>query len=203
MASLELLLGPMRSNKTEELLRRVAMRRTFAHQSVVILKPSDDTKSEPGFIESRSSNGHRKMEAFEFNSTDPWSALSIITAQEQLIGTRVDCIALDEAQFVEKLFSFTGVLLEKDYDIIVAGLDLNFRGLPFGDVMRLMWFTAAYGGSVTWCIAYCACGARAWFSQRLINGEPAPYENDLVVPGDSYEPRCRRHFALPGRPNPW
>jgi len=203
MTSLELLLGPMRSNKTEELLRRVAMRREYAHQSVMILKPSNDTKSGTGLIESRNPNGHRKMQAFEFDSTNPWSVFAAIAAQEQSIGKRIDCIALDEAQFVNKLFSFTGVLLEKDYDVIIAGLDLDFRGLPFGDVMRLMWFTAAYGGSITWCIAYCACGNRAWFSQRLINGEPAPYESNLVIPGDSYEPRCRQHFVLPGRAGSW
>ncbi len=72
---IELMLGPMRSNKTAELLRRAEMRRQYAKQYVLVLKPSDDTKGGPGIIESRNPNGFATMEALEFKSNDPWTVL--------------------------------------------------------------------------------------------------------------------------------
>lgn len=198
---LELLLGPMRSNKTAELLRRAQMRRQYAGQYVMVLKPSDDTKGEPGVVESRNPNGHCKCTALEFRSSDPWEVLRAIEAKEQEIGKRVECIAIDEGQFVEGLFLFTKQLLEANHDVLVAGLDLDFRAMPFGETLNLSWLVNAYGGSITECMAYCACGARALYSQRLIAGMPAPYDSPIKVPGDAYEPRCAQHFVLPGRPH--
>ncbi len=64
---IELMLGPMRSNKTAELLRRAEMRRQYAKQYVLVLKPSDDTKGGPGLVESRNPNGHASMTALEFS----------------------------------------------------------------------------------------------------------------------------------------
>ena len=68
---LELMMGPMRSNKTAELLRRADMRRQYAKQYVMVLKPSDDTKGGPGVVESRNPNGGGKMSAVEFNPRTP------------------------------------------------------------------------------------------------------------------------------------
>jgi thymidine kinase len=198
---LELLLGPMRSNKTAELLRRADMRRQYAGQFVLVLKPNDDTKGGPGVVESRNPRGHGKMNALEFKSNDPWEVLQLIAAKEKDIGKRVECIAIDEGQFVEGLFAFTRCLLDANHDVLVAGLDLDFRAIPFGEMLNLTWFVNAYGGSVTECIAYCACGNRAFYSQRLIEGQPAPYDSPIKMPGDSYEPRCAEHFVLPGRPH--
>jgi thymidine kinase len=198
---LELMLGPMRSNKTAELLRRADMRRQYAGQYVMVLKPSDDTKGGPGVVVSRNPRGHGKMQAVEFKSNDPWEILQAISEKELEIGKRVECIAIDEGQFVEELFPFTRRLLDENHDVLVAGLDLDFRAVPFGEMLNLTWFVNAYGGSVTECIAYCACGNRALYSQRLIEGEPAPYDSPIKMPGDSYEPRCAEHFVLPGRPH--
>lgn len=198
---LELLLGPMRSNKTAELLRRAEMRRQYAKQCVMVLKPSDDTKGGPGVVESRNPNGHGKMRAYEFNSADPWEVLQIIAQREQEIGKHVECIAIDEGQFVTDLFLFTKHLLDENHDVLVAGLDLDFRAMPFGEMLNLTWLVNAYGGSITECMAYCTCGARALYSQRLIEGKPAPYDSPVKMPGDSYEPRCAEHFVLPGRPH--
>jgi thymidine kinase len=198
---LELLLGPMRSNKTAELLRRAEMRRQYAKQCVLVLKPSDDTKGGPGVVESRNPNGHCKMHAHEFNSASPWEVLDVIAGKEQEIGKRVECIAIDEGQFVTDLFLFTKHLLEENHDVLVAGLDLDFRAMPFGEMLNLSWLVNAYGGSFTECMAYCACGQRALYSQRLIEGKPAPYDSPIKMPGDSYEPRCAEHFVLPGRPH--
>jgi thymidine kinase len=198
---LELLLGPMRSNKTAELLRRAEMRRQYAKQYVLVLKPSDDTKGGPGVVESRNPNGHTKMRALEFNSGNPWEVLGAIAETEREIGKRVECIAIDEGQFVDGLFLFTKHLLESNHDVLVAGLDLDFRAIPFGEMLNLTWLVTAFGGSITECMAYCSCGARALYSQRLIDGQPAPYLSPVKMPGDSYEPRCAEHFVLPGRPH--
>jgi len=198
---LELMLGPMRSNKTAELLRRAQMRRQYAGQHVMVLKPSDDTKGGPGVVESRNPKGLGKMNALEFKSDDPWAVLKTVAATEKEIGKKVECVAIDEGQFVDGLFLFTRHLLDANHDVLVAGLDLDFRAIPFGDVLNLTWFVNAYGGNVTECIAYCSCGNRAFYSQRLIDGQPAPFDSPIKMPGDSYEPRCAEHFVLPGRPH--
>jgi thymidine kinase len=198
---IELMMGPMRSNKTAELLRRAEMRRQYAKQYVLVLKPSDDTKGGPGLVESRNPNGHASMQALEFNSADPWPVLEKIAEIEQQIGKRVECIAIDEGQFVSDLFQFTKNLLDANHDVLIAGLDLDFRAIPFGEMVNLSWLVNAYGGSITECMAYCTCGARALYSQRLIEGKPAPYDSPVKVPGDAYEPRCAEHFVLPGRPH--
>ena len=104
---LELIVGPMRSNKTAELLRRIETRRQYAKQYVLLLKPSADTKAAAGLVESRNRNGCGKMEALEFLSSDPWTVLPLLAATEQQIGKRVECIAIDEGQFVQDLFAFT------------------------------------------------------------------------------------------------
>ena len=197
---LEVIIGPMRSNKTAELMRRVAMREEYARQTVLLFKPNDDTKSGQGLVESRDPLGHRQMGALEFGSSNPWEILTYISERERIIGKPVNCVAIDEGQFVHELFEFARLLLERGYDLLIAGLDLNFRGHPFGDMLALAWLVNAYGGNITWCIAYCECGQRAFFSQRLIDGQPAPYDSPTVIPGDSYGPRCSQHFVLPGRP---
>ena len=183
---LELLLGPMRSNKTAELLRRAEMRRQYAKQYVMVLKPSDDTKAGPGVVESRNPNGHGKCAALTFNASNPWEVLEAIAEKEQEIGKRVECLAIDEGQFVSELFLFTKHLLDENHDVLVAGLDLDFRANPFGEMLNMSWLVNAYGGSITECMAYCACGARALYSQRLIEGKPAPYDSPIKIPGDAY-----------------
>jgi thymidine kinase len=198
---LELLLGPMRSNKTAELLRRAEVRRHYARQQVLLLKPSEDIKGGPGVIESRNPNGQARMEALEFHSNNPWGVLPAVDELQSRIGKRVECIAIDEGQFVNDLFLFTKHLLDAHHDVLVAGLDLDFRAIPFGEMLNLHWLVNAYGGSVTECMAYCACGARALYSQRLIADRPAPYDSPVKMPCDSYEPRCAQHFVLPGRPH--
>jgi len=198
---LELIVGPMRSNKTAELLRRVEIRRQYAKQHVLVLKPSADTKAAAGLVESRNTNGCGKMEAIEFPSADPWAVLPILTATEQKIGKRVECVAIDEGQFVQDLFLFTKRLLESGHDVMVSGLELDFRGLPFGEMLSLSWLVRTFAGNLTEQVAYCNCGARALYPQRFIDGEPATWDSPIIMAGDFYEPRCAEHFVLPGRPH--
>ena len=144
---LELIVGPMRSNKTAELLRRIETRRQYAKQHVLLLKPSDDTKAAAGLVESRNQNGCGKMEALEFLSSDPWTVLPVLAATEQRIGKRVECVAIDEGQFVKDLFLFTKRLLESGYDVMVSGLELDFRGLPFGEMIEISWLVRTFSGT--------------------------------------------------------
>jgi len=201
VGKLEMIVGPMRSNKTAELLRRIEIRRQYAHQYVLLLKPSADTKAAAGWVESRNRNGCEKMEAVEFPSTDPWSILPILEATEQQIGKRVECIAIDEGQFVADLFLFTKRLLQWGHDVIVSGLELDFRGMPFGEMLQLSWLVRTYAGNLTELVAYCSCGAKALYPQRLVDGNPAPFDSPIIMAGDNYEPRCDEHFILPGRPH--
>jgi thymidine kinase len=198
---LEMIVGPMRSNKTAELLRRIETRREYAKQYVMLLKPSADTKAALGQVESRNRNGCGKMQAIEFASSDPWPVLQVIECTEQRIGKRVDCVAIDEGQFVADLFLFTKRLLDAGYDVMVSGLELDFRGMPFGEMLDLSWLVRTYAGNVTELVAYCSCGAKALYPQRLVDGRPAPYTSPIIMAGDNYEPRCEEHFVLPGRPH--
>ena len=198
---LEMIVGPMRSNKTAELLRRIETRREYAKQYVMLLKPSADTKAAAGLVESRNRNGCGKMEAVEFPSADPWTVLPVIRAIEQRIGKRVECIDLDEGQFVRDLFLFAKRLLDSGHDVMVSGLELDFRGMPFGEMLDLSWLVRTYAGNVTELVAYCSCGAKALYPQRLLDGKPAEYSSPIIMAGDNYEPRCEEHFVLPGRPH--
>jgi thymidine kinase len=201
LGKLEMIVGPMRSNKTAELLRRIEIRRQYAKQHVLLLKPSADTKAAAGLVESRNQNGCGKMEAVEFLNTDPWMILPLIADTERRIGKRLECVAIDEGQFVVDLFAFTKRLLETGYDVMVSGLELDFRGLPFGEMLDLSWLVRVYAGNLTELVAYCSCGAKALYPQRLIDGKPAVYESPVIMAGDNYEPRCAEHFVLPGRPH--
>jgi thymidine kinase len=201
MGKLEMIVGPMRSNKTAELLRRIETRREYAKQYVMLFKPSADTKAAAGLVESRNRNGCGKMEAVEFSSTNPWSVISVIKATEYRIGKRVECVAIDEGQFVHDLFLFTKRLLDSGYDVMVSGLELDFRGMPFGEMLDLSWLVRTYAGNVTELVAYCSCGAKALYPQRLVDGKPAPFTSPIIMAGDNYEPRCEEHFVLPGKPH--
>jgi thymidine kinase len=198
---LEMIVGPMRSNKTAELLRRIETRREYAKQYVLLLKPSADTKAAAGLVESRNRNGCGKMEALEFSNADPWSVLPLLSRTEQRIGKRVECVAIDEGQFVHDLFAFTKRLLDSGHDVMVSGLELDFRSMPFGEMLDLSWLVRIYAGNVTELVAYCSCGAKALYPQRLVDGKPAPYASPIIMAGDNYEPRCEEHFVLPGRPH--
>jgi len=191
----------MRSNKTAELLRRIETRREYAKQYVMLLKPSADTKAPSGLVESRNRNGCGKMEAVEFASSNPWPVLERIAATEQRIGKRVECIAIDEGQFVHDLFLFTKRLLDAGYDVMVSGLELDFRGMPFGEMLDLSWLVRTFSGNITELVAYCSCGAQALYPQRLVEGKPASYSSPIIMAGDFYEPRCAEHYVLPGRPH--
>ncbi|PRP55725.1 thymidine kinase [Bacillus halotolerans] len=183
---LELICGSMFSGKSEELIRRVK-RATYAKQEVRVFKPVIDNRySEDAVV---SHNG-TSMTSYAISSAeDIWNHISEST----------DVIAVDEVQFFDR--SIIGVLsslADKGYRVIAAGLDMDFRGEPFGVVPDIM----AIAESVTKLQAVCSvCGSPASRTQRLIDGKPVSYDDPVILVGasESYEARCRHHHEVPGK----
>lgn len=182
--SLEVICGSMFSGKSEELIRRVR-RATIAHLTCTVFKHSLDNRHTIYHI---SSHNGTTIEAHAFTT---------VTSLEKLIQNQiVEVIAIDEAQFFsDQLVDVIIKLVQAGKRVIVAGLDLDFRGEPFGCMSTLM----ALADSVTKLKAICTlCRQEAHFSQRLVNGKPASYDDALIVVGaqESYQPRCRNCYIM-------
>jgi thymidine kinase len=164
----------MFSGKTEELIRRLK-RAIIAKQKVEIFKPSIDTRYDENDVVSHNSNS--------IASTPVTSAQSIL-----LLTNDIDVVGIDEAQFFDdQLPQICQDLANKGIRVIIAGLDMDFKGQPFGTMPALL----AMAEYVTKVNAICMkCGGIASHSFRLIN------ENATVLLGEkeSYEPRCRKCF---------
>ena len=168
---IEVIAGSMFSGKTEELIRRLR-RAEIAKQRVEIFKPHIDIRYSEEEVVSHDENTIR--------STPVTSSQNIL-----LLANNVDVIGIDEAQFFDDgLIEACNKLANQGIRVIVAGLDMDFKGVPFGPIPKLM-ATAEY---VTKVHAVCVrCGNLAQFSHRLSDSEK------LVVLGetDIYEPLCR------------
>ncbi|APH66553.1 thymidine kinase [Bacillus spizizenii] len=183
---LELICGSMFSGKSEELIRRVK-RATYAKQEVRVFKPVIDNRySEDAVV---SHNGTSMTSYAISSAADIWDHISEST----------DVIAVDEVQFFdEEIVAVLSSLADKGYRVIAAGLDMDFRGEPFGVVPSIM----AIAESVTKLQAVCSvCGSPASRTQRLIDGKPASYDDPVILVGasESYEARCRHHHEVPGK----
>ncbi|QOQ54796.1 thymidine kinase [Bacillus amyloliquefaciens] len=181
---LELICGSMFSGKSEELIRRVK-RATYAKQEVKVFKPAIDNRySEEAVV---SHNGTSMTSHVISSSAEIWDHISEST----------DVIAVDEVQFFgESIIDDLSMLADKGYRVIAAGLDMDFRGEPFGVVPDLM----AVAESVTKLQAVCSvCGSPASRTQRLIDRKPASYDDPVILVGasESYEARCRHHHEVP------
>ncbi len=186
---LEVICGSMFSGKTEELIRRVR-RAQYANQKTQVFKSSLDNRYGIATI-----NSHSKQ-AIE--------AIAIGKPGDILIHLEPDTlvVAIDEAQFFDESIVEVchKLAAEKDLRVIVAGLDLDFRGEPFGSIPTLL----AQAEQVDKLHAICVgCGDEASHSQRLIDGKPAPYDAPIILVGaaESYEARCRHCHEVPGRPS--
>lgn len=177
--SLEIICGPMFSGKSEELIRRIK-RAKIARQNVVVFKPRIDDRYEAECICSHDGNNIQ--------------AINITNSEEILnyINEDTDVIGVDEVQFLEgDTVSICRGLVSEGKRVICAGLDMDFRGEPFGCVPNLL----AIADSVTKLTAVCMnCGKPAIFTQRLVDGKPARYDDPLILIGakESYEARCRK-----------
>jgi len=183
---LELICGSMFSGKSEELIRRVK-RATYAKQEVRVFKPVIDNRYSEAAVVSH--NGTSMTSYAISSAADIWDHISEST----------DVIAVDEVQFFDQeIVEVLSSLADKGYRVIAAGLDMDFRGEPFGVVPNIM----AIAESVTKLQAVCSvCGSPASRTQRLIDGKPASYDDPVILVGasESYEARCRHHHEVPGK----
>jgi thymidine kinase len=181
---IEIVCGSMFSGKTEELIRRVRRAR-IAKQKVQVFKPAVDRRYHAEQVAS-----HNGMQ---------WEAIPIGNAREILERLEPDTtvVAVDEAQFFDwEISRVCGELAGRGLRVILAGLDMDFRGEPFGPMPLLM----AEAEEVYKLQAICVvCGAPASRTQRLIDGQPAAYDDPVILVGgsESYEARCRQCHQVP------
>jgi len=184
---IEVICGSMFSGKSEELIRRVKRAR-IAKQRVVVFKHAIDDRFSPKEVVS-----HDGDKVDSIPATDSASIMASVP-----LGTHV--VAIDEAQFFDDaLLGVCDVLASRGVRVIVAGLDTNFRGEPFGPMPLLL----ALAEEVTKLNAICMrCGAPASRTQRLVNGKPAKYDDPVVMIGasEAYEARCRSCHEVRGKP---
>lgn len=181
---IEAVIGPMYSGKSEELIRRLR-RAKIAKQKVVAFKHSIDDRYCSENVVSHNGN---KVEAI--NICDPDDIYKYIEEDTEVVG-------IDEVQFFsDRIVEIIEDLANKGMRVIVAGLDMDFRGEPFGPAPHIM----AVAEFVDKLSAICmVCGNPAHRTQRLINGKPAKYSDPIVLVGalESYEARCRLHHEVP------
>mgnify|MGYP003585396780 CR=1 FL=1 len=187
---LEVITGSMFSGKSEELIRRLR-RAEYAGQKTVVFSPSiDDRYGKEGIY----SHGKDSFKGYPVNSVDQMEEIMKKNNDAQVIG-------IDEVQFLgEETVKFCKKYVEYGKRIIVAGLDMSFRAEPYHPLPELM----SIADRVDKFNAICTiCGKPAYASQRLIDGEPAYYDDPLIMVGasENYEARCRRHHIVRHRKN--
>jgi thymidine kinase len=180
----EVICGSMFSGKTDELIRRLR-RATIARQKVQVFKPAIDIRY--------------SVEKVTSHAGSDYDAIPIQQATDILerLDTDTTVVAIDEAQFLDaEIVPLVQKLADRGLRVLVAGLDTDFRGEPFGCMPVLM----AIGERVDKLQAICmVCGEPACRTQRLVNGKPAHYNDPVVIVGASemYEARCRNHHQVP------
>lgn len=170
----EVVCGCMFSGKTEELIRRMT-RAQIARQKLQVFKPVIDDRYGKEFVASHNSNRIQSIPVH-----NPQEILALLDDSTRVVG-------IDEAQFFDhSLVEVVERLAQRGIRVVVAGLDMDFRGEPFGPIPQLL----AIAEQVTKLSAICVvCGAPASRSQRVSSSE----ETVLVGAQDSYEARCRAH----------
>lgn len=182
--SIEVVCGSMFSGKTDELIRRL-IRATIAKQKVQVFKPAIDIRYA---VEKVTSHAGANYEA-----TPVTSAAEI----REKLDADTTVVGIDEAQFFDpEIVEVAQELATRRVRVIVAGLDMDFRGEPFGPMPLIL----AEAERVDKLHAICmVCGDDASRTQRLVNGKPARYDDPVVIVGASelYEARCRAHHEVP------
>ncbi len=182
--SIEVICGSMFSGKTDELIRRL-VRATIAKQKVQVFKPAIDIRY--------------AVEKVASHTGSTFDAMPIEKSADIRVKLDKDVtvVGIDEAQFFDpEVVGVAQELAARGIRVLVAGLDMDFRGEPFGAMPELM----AEAEDVTKLHAICmVCGGDASRTQRLVNGKPARYDEPIVIVGASelYEARCRLHHEVP------
>lgn len=184
---IEVISGCMFAGKTEELIRRINVL-SYAKQNILVFKPAIDNRySDEKIVSHAGSSVH---------------SVVVKEAKEILnyINKDTDVVAIDEVQFFDKdIIQVTEHLAKLKKRVMVAGLDTDFRGEPFG-VMPMLITTAEF---VTKLTAVCTkCGGPATRTQRLVNSKPASYYDPIILVGasESYEARCRHCHEVIDKP---
>lgn len=176
---IECICGSMFSGKSEELLRRVK-RGIIAKQKVILFKPIIDNRYEKNKISTHNGNSYDSICIDNCNEI-----------YDYIKDEKYDIIGIDEVQFFDKnIVNIINDLANLGSRVIVAGLDMDFKGQPFHPVPEII----AISEIVTKLHAVCiVCGFEASRSQRLIDGKPAKIDDPIVVVGasETYEARCR------------
>lgn len=170
----EVICGSMFSGKTEELIRRLK-RATFAKQHVEIFKPAIDTRYSEAEVVSHDNNS--------IKSTPVDASASIL-----LFSSEIDVVGIDEAQFFDEgLVEVCNELANRGVRVIIAGLDMDYKGIPFGPIPAL----CAIADEVTKVHAICVkCGDLAYISHRTV----ANNKRVLLGEKEEYEPLCRNCY---------
>lgn len=184
---IEVISGCMFAGKTEELIRRINTLE-FAKKNVLVFKPVIDNRYAENMVVS-----HAGSSVQSYNIA---KAVEIL----EYVNEKTDVVAVDEVQFFDDdIVLVCDELAGRGIRVMVAGLDTDFRGEPFGVMPKLM-TTAEF---VTKLTAVCTiCGAPATRTQRLVNGNPAAYDDPTILVGasESYEARCRHHHIVKDKP---
>ena len=184
---IEVICGCMFAGKTEELIRRINVL-SYARKNILVFKPKIDDRYSTTEIASHA------------GSKVP--CIGISEAKEILnhVNYDTDVVAIDEVQFFdEDVVDICEYLADSGLRVMVAGLDKDFRGEPFGVLPDLL----TRAEFVTKLTAVCAkCGAPATRTQRIINGKPASFNDPIVLVGakEAYEPRCRHCHEIVEKP---
>lgn len=181
---LEVITGPMFCGKTDELLRRLR-RAIIAKQKIQVFKPGFDIRY-----------GNEKIASHAGNEYEAYPVENI-TEISALLEDDVTVVAIDEAQFFGKdIIQVVQDLVDGGVRVIVAGLDMDFRGVPFGQMPQLLSLAEVVDKLHAICMV---CGEQATRTQRLVDGEPAYFEDPIIIVGASemYEARCRIHHQVP------
>ena len=182
--SIEVITGSMFSGKTDELIRRLR-RANIARQKIQVFKPIIDNRY--------------NVEKVTSHDGSVYQATPIASSQEifPLLDPDTTVVGIDEAQFFDDgITQITHKLAEKKIRVIVAGLDMDFRGEPFGPMPFLLSQAERVDKLQAICIT---CGESAYCTQRLVNGKPAHYDDPIVIVGadELYEARCRLCHQVP------
>lgn len=182
--SIEVVCGSMFSGKTDELIRRL-VRATIAKQKVQVFKPAIDVRY--------------AVEKVTSHAGSNFDAIPVEKSAEILDKMDKDTTVagIDEAQFFDsEVVNVAQKLAERGVRVLIAGLDMDFRGEPFGPMPMLMSMAERVDKLHAICMV---CGDEASRTQRLVNGRPARYDDPVVIVGASelYEARCRVHHEVP------
>jgi thymidine kinase len=199
---LEVYAGPMKSGKTLALAMRVAQIPYIEECEFVFVKPECDTRDRA--IQPRGTS--LSYDCCFVREDDPWEILRLV---EELRGStmpNLKLVLVDEVNLFARseIVNVTHRLLARGLNVVYAGLDTDFRGESFGAMGDLM-AMADMVYKLTAVCDYPRCTRPARWTQRLINGAPAHYNDRLVViegsrQGVNYEARCFQHHVVPGSP---